>query len=502
MTDAIAAEPQWQRLHPLSLALSIVRLGPQSLNMIPALAAIGIAGKWIYVIPALLFFLLASLVTAWLRWVRFRYYIGADEMAIESGVFARQHRTIPFDRIQDVSIEQGLVARALGIAKVGFETGASSKGKGDDANLDAIALTEAQHLREVIRGHRTDLTAVPAADGTNATIPPAFEERLLFAMGPRQLLRAGFFNFSLAALAVVAAGAQFFDNWLPFNFFNPYDWVRIASDYGFGNWLIAHQWIAALGTLVSLLLIGFGTGIATTFLTNWDFRLTREPRALRRTRGLTTRTDVAIPLRRVQAAIMVTGWLRKYFGWHELRLQSLASDSAKEKDHQVVPFGQLADMDAVLAEIGLARPGAETIWFHSHPVIALGGVIGAILTATGGLVSLVLGHDLGWIALFAAPLILGFALFEIRHHRWAELADKLVIGRGFWTPRLTLLPHASVQSIDLKSNFILRPLGLATLVFGVPGGSGLGAHKVEAMPMVQAVALRDQMLGAQKETLA
>src|SRR3546814_4061943 len=82
-------------------------------------------------------------------------------------------------------------------------------------------------------------------------------------------------------------------------------------------------------------------------LANWRFRLTREPRALRRTRGLTTRTDVALPVRRVQAAILVTGWLRKRFGWHELRLQSLARDGEKEKDHQVVPFGRLAEIDPV-----------------------------------------------------------------------------------------------------------------------------------------------------------
>src|SRR3546814_12283354 len=98
---------------------------------------LGIAGKWIYVIPALGLFLLLSLVFAWLAWLRFRFAVGADEIVIESGVLARQHRTIPFDRIQDVSIDQGLVARAPGLAPAGFETGAGG-GREDDRRPPAL----------------------------------------------------------------------------------------------------------------------------------------------------------------------------------------------------------------------------------------------------------------------------------------------------------------------------------------------------------------------------
>src|SRR3546814_17249119 len=115
------------------------------------------------------------------------------------------------------------------------------------------------------------------------------------------------------------------------------DWIDIAEDQGLDQWLLAHRWIAGIGAALSLLLIGFASGIATMFFANWNFRLTREPRALRRTRGLTTRTDVALPVRRVQAAILVTGWFRRRFGWPELRLQSLASDGEKERDHQAIP---------------------------------------------------------------------------------------------------------------------------------------------------------------------
>src|SRR5690606_23834972 len=106
--DTAAQSAQWQRLHPATRALASARLGPRTLNFLPALAAIGIAGKWVYVLPAFGAFLLISLVTAWIAWARFRFLVGANEIVIESGILSRQHRTIPFDRIQDVSIEQGL----------------------------------------------------------------------------------------------------------------------------------------------------------------------------------------------------------------------------------------------------------------------------------------------------------------------------------------------------------------------------------------------------------
>jgi putative membrane protein len=491
-------EPEWQRLHPATLALSIVKLGPRTLNFLPALAAIGIAGKWAYVAPALLVFLLISLAFAWFHWLRFRFHVGADEIVIESGVLSRQHRTIPFDRIQDVGIEQGLVARALGIAKVGFETGAGG-GKENEANLDAIGLDAAEALRATIRAHRSAPAVAPTAESRDATqAAPIAEDRLLFAMGPRRLLIAGLFNFSLAALAIVGAAMQFFDGLLPFDFnvFNPMDWFDIAERYGVDSWLLSHRWIAGLGAAISLLFIGFASGIATMAFANWNFRLTREPRALRRTRGLTTRTDVAVPVKRVQAAIVVTGWLRQRFGWHELRLQSLASDGEKERDHQVVPFGTLAEIDPVLTEVAIRRPDAGLRWAHSHRIVALGGFVGATCSALGGSLAVFFGQPLGWIAVAAAVLIAGFALLGTRFHQWTDLGDMVAIRAGFWKPKTTLLPHASVQSVDLKTDFILRPFGLATLVFGVPGGSSLASHTIPAIPLDIAKDLRARILTA------
>src|SRR3546814_11737942 len=96
VTGSAIGEPGWQRLHPATLLLAIVRLGPRSIHFLPALAAIGIAGKWIYVVPALGLFLLVSLVFAWLAWARFRFLVGSAEIAVASDTFARQTPNLPF----------------------------------------------------------------------------------------------------------------------------------------------------------------------------------------------------------------------------------------------------------------------------------------------------------------------------------------------------------------------------------------------------------------------
>lgn len=499
--DAVLPDTQlpdkddWRRLSPLTLLLAVVRLGPRSLQMIPALAAIGIAGSWTYVAPALGLFLLINLGFAWAAWARFRWRIGDDAIVIESGILARQHRTIPFDRIQDVSIEQGLVARALDIARVDFETGAATDSDTGDGGLDSISVEDAAALRTTIRAWRSGSTSAATGAVNPADDVQADDE--IFALTPQRLVLAGAFNFSLAALAVAGAASQWVDNFLPFDLFDPRDWVDIARQTGVESWVASHRWVAAIGGLTALLFVGFATGIIRTVLTNWNFRLSLGPRALRRVRGLTTRTDVAIPLRRVQAAIVATGRIRLRWGWHELRLQSLASDGGGEADHQVMPFGQLDDADRVLAPVGFVRPPPGADW-QRPPLLAQAlGPIGVAATLAGaGLAVLALGHWHGAAGPVVALVLIIGTLLAARAHRWTEADGFLYIHRGWWSPRLTILPFANVQSADLADGPVLRQLACVRLVLGVPGGSSFASHSIDALPGPVATALRSRILAA------
>ena len=62
--------------------------------------------------------LLVSLIIGLvIYWRRFEYRVGSHEIRIDSGIISRTHRSIPFDRVQDVDVEQGPLARLLGLAQ-------------------------------------------------------------------------------------------------------------------------------------------------------------------------------------------------------------------------------------------------------------------------------------------------------------------------------------------------------------------------------------------------
>jgi len=62
--------------------------------------------------------LLLSFFFRWLIWLRFRYHVGADDIRVEKGLLNRTARSIPYERIQDVSIEQKPLARMMGLSEV------------------------------------------------------------------------------------------------------------------------------------------------------------------------------------------------------------------------------------------------------------------------------------------------------------------------------------------------------------------------------------------------
>jgi putative membrane protein len=482
--DRAVGEPE--RLHPLFVLTGIggaLRGMAGAYAVIAYLAVSGRLGTALTGAAALLVVLAAGLV---LYWRRFEYRVGDTEIRIDSGIFSRTHRSIPFDRVQDVDITQGPVARLLGLAKVKFETGASA-GK-DEGVLQAITLDRAEALRELVRTRRSG-PGVPSPDPQEAERPP------LYAMDSRRLLLAGLFNFSLAVFAVLFGLTQTMGDVIGFDPFRRSFWVSLVSASDpIADFVLANQVVAALAGFVSLVSIGIVTGIVRTTLRDYRFRLDRTETGLRRRRGLMTLTDVTLPVRRAQAAIVGTGPVRDRFGWRELKLQSLARDEGGSGDHVLAPLADDEEVGTILAALGWRPLAPKVDWSRVSRAYVWVVTLAVIPLLLLSLIQMLFFPIVG--ALLLALLVGGVGMRWLAWRRTGYVldSDRLLIRTGWWRRRTLILPIRRIQSVDLTQNFISRWFGTASLAFGVAGGGGFSAHEIPAIREEKARALREQLV--------
>jgi putative membrane protein len=103
VTPAVAGE----RLHISGLLVSFVSGLPQLVfPMVAAIFGVRKANNPVLIPIVIAAVLILSVFFRWLAWLRFQYFVGEHDIRVEKGILNRTARSIPYERIQDVSIEQ------------------------------------------------------------------------------------------------------------------------------------------------------------------------------------------------------------------------------------------------------------------------------------------------------------------------------------------------------------------------------------------------------------
>tara|TARA_R110001606_G_scaffold74988_2_gene173836 strand:+ start:663 stop:2189 length:1527 start_codon:yes stop_codon:yes gene_type:complete len=483
----------FRRLHPLSIILKSLSMLGRNIVAIFVLHFSLFDQNFFYTGLAALALISLVVGVTTLIWSRFTYQVAEREIRIKSGLLNRNNRSIPFDRIQDVSLEQKLISRLLGLTTVALETGS---GGGEDGQLDALSRADAEQLRDTIRDYKAGLRAAEtsAENHQSATDTPP-----LFAMDNRRILIAGLFNFSFVLLALLGALAQNLDFLLPDGFFDPRSWIDAFPEQdtinAFGSWARIG---GALAAILSLVLIGFVSGIVRTFVREYGFRLDRTDSGqpgFRRRRGLFTLTDMVMPIHRVQAAILQTGPVRQRFGWYHLKFTSLASDASGETDHSAAPCASLAEIEPILEECAIRPAPADLVFQGANPAFWWRGTImvSLLLTAIALGTGLFVHAGLFGIILLAVPVGL-IKYLNWRHHQYALTDSQLYVRSGWWRRISTTLPLRKIQTVDVSQRPLDHPLDLATVTIGIAGGSSIRPLKIEAIQFAKAMDLRSQLI--------
>ena len=502
MTGEItAARGEWRRTSPRSFVVGAIT-GLRNL-LFPAAAVLFGSRGWdsggIFVLPMLAAMVLITWLINWIAWRHFRYRVGESDIRVERGLVSRTARSVPYERIQDVSLEQAFVPRLFGMVQVKFETGAGGK---DELVIRYVTEREADALRETVRARRSGEAVTVAAPG-EVTLPADGPSRTLFAMDPRRLFTFGLFEFSLVAFAVIGGVLQQFDFLLPFDIWNFESWFELLAGPGhrFQELGAAAQAIGLALALSVLGILGLVTGLGRTVLRDYGFLLEETPKGLRRRRGLLTRTDTVMPVHRVQALKVTTRILRRRFGWHALEVVSLAQDD-KSGRQVVVPFAQMSEIVPVIRVAAFDLPDGDTHWHRPSPRYRRDrALLSALPFALVAAVQLASGRALpeqvgNWHMLVAAgfgalaALLALRQLFLSRHDRHAIDGERIYVRRGWLAPRLDIASRVKLQSVEIAQGPIARRRGYADLKFGVAGGT----LEIEGIPLEDAGLIRDGVL--------
>lgn len=475
-----------RRLHPLSFVFDIV--GQVRQFVVPAgvvLVGAGSAGLDWQVWLVLL--VIPSAVLALVRALTFRYRFDPGELVITSGLIFRNERHVPYGRIQNIDAVQNVLHRLLRVVEVRIETGGGNE---EEARMRVLPLPALDEMRERVFAGRAGGAADAAA---GAVAAPTVERRPVLALGPRELLLAGFID----SRGLIIVGAAFGLLWEVGLFDSTLGMVFGKSDVEANGRSLVRQVIRALlgGSVPSLgriavLVLAFAAFVFVIRLLSmcwslirlWGFRLHRAGDDLGTEFGLFTRVMATIPLRRIQTVTVRESPLHRVFKTASIRVDSAGGDGgtgSATRRESLAPIIRRADLPRVLAEVLPDVDVAGATWRPVDPRgfwRALKGSLVLVVCLTLPFILLLRWWTFAWAAVLVAWAVVHARLY-VKHLGWG-VGDQAVLFRSGWLWReLSVARFNKIQAVTLRESPFDRRARMASVAVDTAGAAD-ASHRV------------------------
>lgn len=415
-----------------------------------------------------------------LRWSLTTYTVGSDALSFNEGLLSRRHRTVPYDRVQQVDVVRQLRHRVLGLARLQIET---AGGRGSEVALDALSLREAERLRRSLSslaGGRTvavqdEVTHsggdVPATPGEAPGGPPVdaapgeprnLSDAVLVRLSLPEVVLAGVTGAKLFVVVGTAVAVLNIVDDLPGTVLPDLEAVHLPMLDSF-----------AVAGLVLVGVLGWlGLAAAASVLSDFGFTLLRRGDGFLVQRGLLERREVSVPVHRVQVVVVTQSVLRRLVRRAAIRVQSAAG-------RFVVPLVSTDDAVALVCELLGVRALPD---LRPSPPAALRRLV---MRRTGPMAAFALVAALVWwpVGLLAALLVpiaaaTGWSAWRRLGH--GADAQSVVARSGALYRKLVVVPVDKSQSTRVTTTAFQRRAGLATLRVDVAGAPSPRVPEIEA----------------------
>lgn len=117
----------------------------------------GLISNFVLII-VIIFIVCVLLAEIFVRWAyrNWKYEFTSDSLKIEKGVIVKKYKSIPYERIQNVDITRGIIARIIGFSTIDIQTAGYSAynaqgGAGrSEGHIPAVSIEGAEKIREFL----------------------------------------------------------------------------------------------------------------------------------------------------------------------------------------------------------------------------------------------------------------------------------------------------------------------------------------------------------------
>lgn len=485
-------------LIPIAALVSIKFLNGKSLRDIP----------WYWLSAVIVILVSLLLLYGYLKWKRFVYTLEEDKILIRRGVLFREELSIYTGRIHSMNMEQPLLQRILGLTQVRIETPGKTEGGGI---LPAITNSEGERLqrwlREQTRTRQTEREAHQAhesSDSSDQSFPApsempavepsgslenhefiqpsnqnmaygsglledsdsgaaagrhtagnpgtAEEERsTLLQLSSGRLLIAALSSPNLSlALAFVGGILSFADDLLPDRMYQSL--FQSAGKLLPGSWIS----IAAVALIISWLLSAVLYTIKYA-----GFTVERIGKQISVSCGLLERKRLLFSPERVLAITVKEGVFRRWFGYAEVKVHVLTSES--DKHFMLHPLLKTEDIPALLnrvtpqfsAQAITASPPPRAKWMYLRWKLAFAAIVsGACIWYF---------DRLGLLSLLLLPLSLAWGLLSHRDSGLNVTDKQLTIRSRFIAMSTRYIRRPQIIAMEVSGTRRQRRRGLLSL---------------------------------------
>jgi putative membrane protein len=274
-----------------------------------------------FVILGFVLLLLLQLLYSYKSYLNFKFHVEGQRFFLRHGVFKFTDTDIPFDRIQNININQNLIQQMLNV--VGFEIETAGQGSAE-IKIKALSREDANGLKHLLLQKKT-ATQVEGEETTAEQSPE--QNQRLFKLELDRLLKVGLSSNYLKGLGLVFVFIVTLFQYAEDIFSNFFD-VNIEEAY---IDQIPQTLTYTLFFVVFMIVAAFLVTVISTVVKYFELKITKVGRDFEVEYGLIKRINKVVKKSKTQVFEIETNPIKNLFGIKNVFISQASSEELNDK---------------------------------------------------------------------------------------------------------------------------------------------------------------------------